>query len=514
MSQNLSATHAPPSASGKAALRGKFRHKGGEKMERKKDLRTMLAVLVMAGALLGLGYGVTTAAKDMSPPPSVMANHSETAMVPANFSELAEKVRPGVANIQVMKKVKNIGFGFPRFFRNPFDDFFGPDAGETPPREFQQQGIGSGFVISRDGYLLTNHHVIDEADQIKVKLANGKEYEAKVVGQDPKTDLALLKIEKVSDLSPLPLGNSDALKVGSWVVAIGSPFGLEQTVTAGIVSAKGRVIGSGPYDNFIQTDASINPGNSGGPLINLNGEVVGINTAIVASGQGIGFAIPINMAKEIVPQLKEKGHVTRGWLGVTIQPVTPELATSFGLKDQKGALVSQVVHGGPAEKAGIEQGDVIIEFDGKEITTSNDLPRNVASTPVGKAVTVKVVRSGKVLDRQVRIGELAEKDVQARIPTRAPLGMTVQNLTPEVARGLGLKGETGVVVSNVVPGSPAARAGIRPGDVIRQVNQKPVKDVEDFTDKIDKAKDQEKTLLFLIQRGENTLFAAITPPKG
>ncbi len=231
--------------------------------------------------------------------------------------------------------------------------------------------------------------------------------------------------------------------MGSWVVAVGSPFGLEQTVTAGIVSAKGRVIGSGPYDNFIQTDASINPGNSGGPLINMKGEVVGINTAIIASGQGIGFAIPINMAKEIAPQLQEKGHVTRGWLGVSIQEVTPELAKSFGLKEKKGALVAQVVSGSPAEKAGIEQGDVIVEFDGKEVADSKDLPRIVASTPVGKAVTIKLSRNGKVLDRQVKVGEMEEKAEVAKAPSsHKSLGITVQNLTPEIAKELGLKKET------------------------------------------------------------------------
>ena len=231
----------------------------------------------------------------------------------------------------------------------------------------------------------------------------------KVVGRDPKTDLAIVKIERSSDLHPLTLGNSEDLKVGSWVVAIGSPFGLEQTVTAGIVSAKGRVIGSGPYDNFIQTDASINPGNSGGPLVNMKGEVIGINTAIIPNGQGIGFAIPINTAKEIVPQLEEKGHVTRGWLGVSIQEVTPALAKSFDLKEKQGALVAQVVSGGPAEKAGIEQGDVILGFDGKEIAESKDLPRIVASTPVGKTVTVKLLRNGKAVDRQVKVGEMEEK---------------------------------------------------------------------------------------------------------
>jgi len=421
-----------------------------------------------------------------------------------------------VVNIQVVKTVKNAGFGVPFPFRTPFGDFFGPFSDENPHRSPEQQGVGSGFVISSDGYILTNNHVIDDATQIRIKLSDGKEYDAKVVGRDPKTDLALLKAEGASNLHPLQLGDSDSLKVGNWVVAIGSPFGLEQTVTAGIVSAKGRVIGSGPYDNFIQTDASINPGNSGGPLLNTEGQVVGINTAIFSQSGGnvgIGFAIPVNMAKEIVPQLEENGRVTRGWLGVGIQKITPELAKSFGLKDEKGALVSQVVKGGPADKAGIETGDVIVEFDGKKVSDMNDLPRVVASTPVGKTVAVKVLRGGNVVDREVKIAEMEQKEEVANVSTRKPLGMTVQNITPEIARGLGLKSETGVVVASVVPGSPAAKADVRSGDVIQQVNKKPVKDVEDFKTKIENSKDQE-TILLLIQRGDSTLFAALTPKKG
>jgi serine protease Do len=484
-------------------------------MEQKKRLKTILIALLMVGALLGVGYGVSIAVKHSDTAVPTGSTVSETPMVPANFSELAEKVRPGVVNIQVVKKIKNIDFGFHRFSgipfgeKNPFGDFFGPFSEENPPRGFEQRGVGSGFVMNRDGYILTNNHVVEDADQIKVRLVNGKEYDGKIVGQDTKTDLALIKIKASSDLQPLDLGNSDDLKVGSWVVAVGSPFGLEQTITAGIVSAKGRVIGSGPYDNFIQTDASINPGNSGGPLINMKGEVVGINTAIIASGQGIGFAIPINMAKEIAPQLQEKGHVIRGWLGVSIQEVTPALAKSFDLKEKKGALVAQVISGSPAEKAGIEQGDIIVEFDGKEVTDSKDLPRIVASTPVGKAVTIKLIRNGKVLDRQMKVGEMEEKVEVAKAPSHKSLGITVQNLTPEIARGLGLKKDTGVVVTRVEPGSPAADAGIQTGDVVQEVNRKPIKNVEDFVQKIDKAKGQENVLL-LIQRGQNNLFAALS----
>ena len=484
-------------------------------MEKKKRFKTILIALAMAVAMLGAGYGVSTAIKNSDTPVSTGSAISETPMVPANFSDLAEKVRPGVVNIQVVKKVKNIGFrnfpGNPFGGQNPFGDFFGPFSQGNPPGGFEQRGVGSGFIMNREGYILTNNHVVEEADQIKVKLSNGKEYEGKVVGRDPKTDLALIKIEGSPDLQPLKLGNSEDLKVGSWVVAVGSPFGLEQTVTAGIVSAKGRVIGSGPYDNFIQTDASINPGNSGGPLINLKGEVVGINTAIVAEGQGIGFAIPVNMAKEIASQLQDKGHVTRGWLGVNIQEVTPELAKSFGLKESKGALVSQVVPNSPAEKAGIEQGDIILEFDGKEVSDSKELPRIVASTPVGQSVMVKISRNGKMTDRQVKLGEMEEKAEVAKAPsTHKRLGIMVQNLTPEISQGLGLKKEMGVVVTQVEPGSPASDAGIQTGDVIREVDRKPVKDVEDFVQKVEKAKDQDTVLLF-VQRGQNNLFAAVTP---
>jgi serine protease Do len=307
------------------------------------------------------------------------------------------------------------------------------------------------------------------------------------------------------------MGNSDDLKVGSWVVAVGSPFGLEQTVTAGIVSAKGRTIGAGPYDNFIQTDASINPGNSGGPLINTRGDVIGINTAIIASGQGIGFAIPVNMAKDVVPQLKDKGRVTRGWLGVSIQEVTPELAQSFGIKEKQGALVAEVFKGSPAERAGLEQGDVIVEFDGKQIKESKDLPQAVAATPIGKSVTIKLSRNGKVMSKDLKVGEMDEKTTEvAKAPTGKKLGIGVQNITPDIAQALGLKDATGVVVTQVEPGSPAENAGIQKGDVIHEVDRKSVKDVRGLMDQIAKAKDKESILL-LVQRGGNRLFAAIMP---
>ncbi len=326
--------------------------------------------------------------------------NTEVIGFPQSFADLAEKVKPAVVNISTETTVRIPGNPFRHFFgpdeEGPFGDFFKRFFGDIPDRELKQQSLGSGFIIDKDGYIITNNHVVEGADEIRVKLADKREFRARVVGRDPKTDLALIKISSVfKDLPTLPLGDSDKIRVGDWVLAIGNPFGLEHTVTQGIISATGRVIGSGPYDNFLQTDAPINPGNSGGPLINLKGEVIGINTAIIASGQGIGFAIPSNMAKSVISQLKEKGKVTRGWIGVSIQSLTPELARSFGLKETKGALVADVEPGGPADLAGIKRGDIIISFNEIEIKEMSDLPRIVAETPIGKTVNVKIIRNGK-----------------------------------------------------------------------------------------------------------------------
>jgi serine protease Do len=474
----------------------------------------------MAVAVVGLGYGMNAADKADVKPPTQTSAHSSAhssgpVMIPNNFSDLAEMVRLGVVNIQVNKKSRTANmerFGVNPFGEgHPFGDFFGPFGGfgnRAPERK--QHGVGSGFIMDKDGYILTNNHVIEDADQIKVKLADGKEFDGKIIGRDQKTDLALIKIKDSSDLQPLKLGNSDDMKVGSWVLAVGSPFGLEQTVTAGIVSAKGRVIGSGPYDNFIQTDASINPGNSGGPLINMKGEVIGINTAIIASGQGIGFAIPINMAREIAPQLQKKGHVTRGLLGVTIQDVTPELAKSLGLDKARGALVSQVLPDEAADKAGVKQGDVIVRYDGKPIENSKDLPRIVAATPIGKDVPLTVVRDGKEISLKATIGRMEEeKTVGQKSPDQPSLGVSVQNLTPQIARELGIKQTAGVVVNRVEPGSPAEEAGIQNGDVILSVNRIQIKNVGEFSREIDKTKKGDG-LLLLVQRGQNALFVAVT----
>lgn len=449
--------------------------------------------------------------------PSEAGPQSVMSRVPTSFVDLVKKEKPAVVNISTTQVIKQKGFSHPQFGgrQSPFEEFFGDDFfrrffGGVPPREFKSKSLGSGFIIDTDGYILTNNHVIENATEITVKLSDDKEYEAKIVGRDAKTDIALIKIDAKNHLPVVNIGDSDMLEVGEWVVAIGNPFGLNQTVTAGIVSAKGRVIGSGPYDNFIQTDASINPGNSGGPLFNSRGEVVGINTAIVASGQGIGFAIPINMAKEILPQLKEKGSVVRGWLGVMVQHITPDIAQSLDLAGKEGALVAAVVKGGPAEKAGIKRGDVILEFDAQKVGKMRDLPSLVAATPVGKAVKVLVLRKGKEMTLTVKIARLEEEKLAAAAPEgeAGALGMKVQAVTPELAEYFELEETEGVVVVGVDGNGPAAEAGIRRGDLILEVNQKPIRSLEDYRKALALKKEEEPSL-FWIKRGENTLYFAI-----
>jgi serine protease Do len=376
--------------------------------------------------------------------------------------------------------------------------------------------LGSGFLISSDGYIITNHHVVGEADKITVRLSDKDEFEAKVIGTDEKTDIALIKIDpKGHKLHAVPLGTSSDLQVGDWVIAIGNPFGLEQTVTAGIVSAKGRVIGAGPYDDFIQTDASINPGNSGGPLLNLKGEVVGINSAIFSQGGGnigIGFAIPIDLAKSIVAQLREVGKVTRGWLGVAIQSVTTELAKSFGLDEPKGALVAEVTPGGPAEKAGLERGDVITAFQGTKIQDSHELPSLVARSPVGQSAEVTILRGGKERTVTVKLGELPDQQ-EARTERGEERGetwgMSVSNITPDVARRFQIEGDRkGVVVLEVEPGSPAETAGIQPGFIIEEINRNQIASLDDFNNAVAAAKDKD-TLLLLARQGNISSFFAL-----
>jgi serine protease Do len=436
---------------------------------------------------------------------------------PGTFADLVEKLSPAVVNISTTKVIKMDGKRAPLNEMFPFDRFFGGEEdfykryfGDNPEKEFKQRSLGSGFIISKDGYIFTNNHVIEKADKIKVRLSSGKEYDATVKGRDPRTDLALIKINPDNSLPTVSLGDSDRLRVGDWVMAIGNPFGLDHTVTAGIVSAKGRVIGAGPYDNFIQTDASINPGNSGGPLFNMAGEVVGINTAIVAQAQGIGFAIPVNMAKEIIEDLKAKGKVTRGWLGVSVQDITEDLATSMKLKDRSGALVTEVFEGDPADKAGIKQGDIIIEVDGKKVKDTHELLRVVAVLPVGKKAAIKVLREGQVKDLQITVAEREDKKEVAatRGETKDTYGMSVQEITPEIAKQLGLPSAGGIIVTKIREGSAADEAGLQPYDVILQVNRVKVGSVKDFQREILKKTSDDRVLL-LIRRGKGTYYVAM-----
>ena len=437
-----------------------------------------------------------------------------------SFVGLAEKLSPSVVNISTIHLVKGGGQMMIPNFKGPFEDFFGEDFFEKffgeQQKEFKRQSLGSGFVINKEGYILTNNHVIENATEIVVTFSEEKkEYKAEVIGLDEKLDIGLIKIEADHDLPVAMLGDSDALRIGEWVMAIGNPFGLGGTVTAGIISQKGRIIGAGPYDDFLQTDASINPGNSGGPLFNLSGEVVGINTAIIARGQGIGFAIPINIVKEVLLQLKDQGRVSRGWIGVSIQGLTPDLAEHFGLEDDKGVLVSAVTPNDPADKAGIKAGDIIVEFNGKPIEELGSLPRTVAVTPKGTRVKVKLLRDGKLVTLSVTVGERKE-DALARVQDKESvsedkLGISVQMITPEIAGQLGLddaEDAEGVVVSSVKGSSAAAKAGLKQGDILREINRAKVRNLDDYKEAMGAWK-AGKSLLLLVQRGKGVFYVTI-----
>lgn len=432
------------------------------------------------------------------------------------FREIVKDVGPAVVYISTEQTVKSNGRS-PEQFREFFgDEFLRRFFGEVPQeREYKRQGLGSGFITSQDGYILTNNHVVANADKIKVTLADKREFDAEIIGTDPKTDVAVIKIAG-DELPAVTLGDSSELEVGDWAIAIGTPFGLSQTVTAGIISAEGRSnIGINDYEDFIQTDAAINPGNSGGPLVNIYGQVVGINTAIFSrSGgyQGIGFAIPINMAKSIQNSLITHGKVVRGWLGVMIQTVTPEIAKGFDLEEATGTLVGDVLKGGPAEAAGIQRGDVIISFDGQAIDGPNSLKNVVAGTEVGKQVDVVVIRNGKEKTIKVDLGEQpgdGQAVAEATTETAVEFGLSVQALTDEVANKLGYSGEKGVIISNIEPNSAAFEAGLRRGDLIKEINKEPIESIDDYNNAM-KALGDEKSFLALIQRGDNTLFVVVS----
>ncbi len=496
-----------------------------------KATRSLLVTSLLVGAVVGIGVTMSARRESSSlaeapgsvaaPEVAQEAQESPSAPRPAalpvsmpegtkpaigglpDFSSIAEALAPSVVNISTESEEKEPD-AQGRQSQDPFEGFAGP-----------RRSLGSGFVFDQDGYIITNAHVVEDATKIVVRLHDEREIEAKVIGSDVKTDIAVIRIEGADNLVPVSLGDSDSLRVGEWVLAIGNPFGLDHTLTAGIVSAKGRRISRrNPYDDFIQTDAAINPGNSGGPLVNLSGQVVGINSAIFSSGGGnigIGFAIPINMAREIVPQLKQEGHVTRGWLGVKIQPVDADIAKSLALAEARGALVAEVFADSPAAKAGVHVGDVIVAFDGNDVVKSADLPALVASTAVGKSAKLSVMRGGDRLTLDVEVAKLVDDAESARPIRAAALGLSVQDLTPEMAQELGMeKGASGVVVTSVTKGSPAATAGLEPGDMVVSVGNEPVGNAENFRRILDKAT-PERGILVLVRRGDQTLFRVLKP---
>ncbi len=445
-------------------------------------------------------------------------NPPQTEKLSSTFRDAAKSVSPAVVYISTVYTVKGIPDQLQKFFG---EEFFRRFFGGTPEKqERQRRGLGSGFIVNQEGYILTNSHVVEKADEINVMLPDKREFTAEVIGTDPKSDVAVIKIDAEKTLPVVELGDSETAEVGDWVLAVGNPYGLSETVTAGIVSAEGRAnIGIVDYEDFIQTDAAINPGNSGGPLVNSRGEVIGLNTAIFSrSGgyQGIGFAIPINMARDVMDSLIAHGRVIRGWLGVVIQPVTEKIAQSFGLKEAKGTLIGDVLKESPAEKAGLQRGDVIISFDGKAIETPNELKNIVARTEVDKTVPVKLIRDGEQKTLKVTVGEqepekMAQKEKEKESPS-ARFGLHVQELTPQIAQQLGYTKAKGVVISQVDPGSPADEAGLQRGDLIQEVDRQKVTSVSEYRNQLSSIKKDESFLL-LVRRGKNTLYVVVNAEK-
>jgi serine protease Do len=473
----------------------------------------------------GIGSPAARADRDTSAraEPAVAANAPDSAIAAAEgthsrFAVLARAAAPGVVNVQTEKTVDASEL-------DPLHDLFGELFGGSQfldphrpresrePRKLTVPSLGTGFVISDSGLIVTNHHVVSGVSKIEVVFQDGTHSEASVVGSDAKTEIALIRAKAQRSYAPLKLGDSAALLPGDWVIAVGNPFGLDHTVTAGIVSAIGRDIGQGPYDDFIQTDAAINPGNSGGPLLDLAGEVVGINTAINPQANTIGFAVPSDMAKQILPQLEHNGRVVRGWLGVAVQPVTAELADALGLESQQGALVSQINHDGPAEKAGIQRGDVIVRFGETRIERTRDLPRAVAAAKPGAKVDLELIRDHKRVEKSVKVAELKEESEPAQVARAKPsdergstaFGFDIQDVPDEFRRQFDL-GPGGAVVSRVYPAGPAARAGLAPGDVLQEVDRKPVEGGQDAEKKLAAAG---KEALLAVRRESSEFFTVV-----
>jgi serine protease Do len=479
--------------------------------------RRTFGILLIISLAVGVGLGGWGAGAVEKAKPRPLAGPAVQApIVPAalpvpsgSFAQVAAAVKPAVININTVTRGT---------IRTPFEEFFGEEFfrrffGEAP--EIMQRSLGTGVIVDPSGIALTNAHVIERATEVEAITADGKKHRVKVVGMDKRTDLAVLRLQGAGPYPAAVLGNSDALNVGDWVLAIGSPFGLEQTVTAGIISAKGRIIGQGPFDDFLQTDAAINPGNSGGPLVNMSGEVIGINTAIVAGGQGIGFAIPINMAKKIYTELVARGRVARGWLGVSVQPLTAELAKSFGAKGADGVLIADVVQDSPANKAGLQPGDIILDFDGKKIEAPPDHPRAVGLTSPGKSVQVKIWRDRGERQLEIKVTETPEEGqaLRSAVKGKGLLGLEVRPITPELARQLGLRSTEGILVVRVEDGGPAEEAGIQRGDVIRELNRQRIKGLGDFERLTRDLKPGDRVTV-LLQRGPMSLYVAFTLGRG
>jgi serine protease Do len=431
-----------------------------------------------------------------------------------SFAQVAEAVGPAVVNINTIIRS---GGG-----RTPVEEFFGDEFFRRffgdPERPQQQRSLGSGVIVDPSGIALTNAHVVERATEIELVTAEGKKHKAKIVGVDKRTDLAVLRLQGGGPYPSAVLGDSDKVRVGDWVLAIGSPFGLQQTVTAGIISAKGRSIGQGPFDDFLQTDAAINPGNSGGPLVNMSGEVVGINSAILSrsgGNVGIGFSIPSNMAKRIYTELATKGKITRGWLGVSIQELTPELAKGFGLKEPRGVLIADVVKDSPADRAGLTSGDVLIEFDSKKVDTPQDLQKVVAATAPGKGVPVKVWREKGEKTLEIKLGETPDETAMAEPAPKGKslLGLDTRPITPDIQRQLNLRTTDGVIVARVEEESAAAEAGLQRGDVVREVNRQRIRSMQDFERATQAIKPGDRVTM-LLQRGPQPLYVAFTVAKG
>jgi serine protease Do len=495
----------------------------------KKRFYISAAVILVLGVFVGLVLSSRLGIMSTLPAKSQISSKSVDILTQLSEaqSEVAAVATPSVVNISTTRVIKSREEAPFDLFDDPFFRRFFGDQFPHPniPKEHKEQSLGSGVIVSDDGYIVTNNHVIEKAQEIKVLLLNKKDYTAKLIGADPKTDIAVIKID-AKGLPALPWGDSNKLRVGEVVFAIGNPFGLNQTVTMGIISAVGRAnVGIADYEDFIQTDAAINPGNSGGGLINARGELIGINTAILSRTggyQGIGFAVPSSMARQVIDSLVKFKKVVRGWLGVSIQEVTSDLAEEFSVKDLKGALVSGVMKGSPAEKAGIKQGDVILQFNGKTIEDTGHLRNMVSQTPVGSRVKVTVLRQKKEIELEVVIAELPKKMAEISAGEgdsgEAPeeestvlSGLSVRELTPDLSRRFGFEeGEKGVVVIKVETGSRIYEAGVRPGDIIVQINQKNVPTLEDYKKIASKIKAKERILLLIRRKGQE-LFVTVKP---